>query len=554
MGKNKTTKGIILGVIKKKPVYLVALILMVISVVVFSLLPPQILKIIIDDYLLGTSTGLAKMGVIYLITFLLIGVFDFIKGFMLTVVGQKIIKEIRFAMKEKMGKIKAAYFTHNGTGQVSSIFINDVDNINTLFTDGVISMAIDLFKIIGIIISIWFFNYKLGIFALCLIPIVALITSIFRKKMFHSQTRNLLEVGKVNNHIGETIRNMIMIKTFNKEAYMEGRYKEYLEDNYKTMDRVNFYDSCFSPVIQMMTAISIATVFYFASEGDNYLGISIGMVAAATNLITNLFAPIDSLGMELSSIQKGLSGVESVDDFLAAEEDVFKDQLATEELNHLGKGEMVFKDVHFSYDDGPEILKGLNLVINPGEKISFVGRTGAGKSTLFKLMVGLLVPTKGEITYNGIPVWRILNSEKRRLFGYVEQNFSFVKASVLEQITLFDEAISYSQVESVLDFVGLLEYCKGLDNGLLTEADKKLFSEGQKQLLAIARALVTNPPILFLDEVTANLDAVTEDKVVKVLKEAGEGKTILSIAHRTSTIYSSDKVIEVKDGMFYNII
>ncbi|HKM28321.1 MAG TPA: ABC transporter ATP-binding protein, partial [Anaerovoracaceae bacterium] len=309
---------ITMKVLKAKPIYVVAMILLVAAVVLLSLIPPQILRIIIDEYLLaGVTKGLFAIAVIYLASYVLIGVFDFLKAYLLTVAGQKIIKEIRIAMEQKLTRLKSSYFTKNSVGALSSKFMNNVDNINTLFTEGVISMVIDCFKILGIVVSIWIFSYKLAIFAIALIPIVAVITAYFRRRMLRAQITNLAQVGKVNNHIVESIKNIIMIKTFNKEGYMESTYKKHLDENYKTMARVSFFDSSYSPIIQIMTAMAISFVFYFASGDSNILGISIGEIAAATNLITNLFTPIDTLGMELQSIQKGLSGIKSVDEFLA---------------------------------------------------------------------------------------------------------------------------------------------------------------------------------------------------------------------------------------------
>ncbi|MEG1314899.1 MAG: ABC transporter ATP-binding protein [Anaerovoracaceae bacterium] len=548
-----STKKITIDTLKKQPQYIAALIFLIAAVVVLSLLPPQVLKIIIDDYLLGSSKGLIFIGAIYLATFVFVGVFDFLKGYLLTVVGQKIVKEVRLEMAQKLTKIKGTYFVDNSSGTISSKFINDVDNINTLFTDGLISMVIDCFKIVGIVISIWIFSGKLAVFTICLIPVIGLLTAFFRKRMLKSQMNNLKEIGKVNNHISETINNMVMIKTFHKEKYMENRYKDYLEDNYNTMNKVNFYDSCYSPIIQMLTALAISFVFYFSMGDNNVLGISIGMIAAATNLITNLFSPIDSLGTELQSIQKGLSGIKSVDIFLKEEEEEEKTIcLDMKEVKRAGI-KLAFVNMSFEYTKGNKVLKNFDIEILPYENAAFVGRTGVGKTTLFKLILGILKPTEGRILVNGVDVYRISNGQKRQIIGYVEQKCSFINGTMWEQISLGDKSITCEAIEAAIDFVGLKEYVLSFENGFDTKVDESMFSEGQKQLLAIARAIVTDPPLLLLDEVTANLDSKTEQKVVEVLKKAGSGKTILSIAHRQSTIKSSEKVIEIKDGEICNV-
>ncbi|MFA6808886.1 MAG: ABC transporter ATP-binding protein, partial [Eubacteriales bacterium] len=416
-------------------------------------------------------------------------------------------------------------------------------------TDGVISMIIDCFKVIGIVISIFIFSSALGIFTICLVPIIGGLTSFFRKKMLLSQINNLKELGNVNNHISETIRNMLMIKSFSKEKYMEKNYKKFLEENYITMNKVNFYDSCYSPIIQIIMALSIAAIFYFSAGGTNLLGISIGMIAASVNLITNMFAPIDSLGMELQSIQKGLSGISSIDVFFAEKEIAPKKNVV--DMGKLKKygAKIDFNNMSFYYEKGKDVLRGINLEILPGEKVSFVGRTGVGKSTLFRLIEGLLEPTEGKLLINGMKTSQIGSKQKREIFGYVEQNFRFLDGNMAYQISLGDDTITEEQIMKAMDFVGLNDYVMAMEKGY--EEDAKggiMFSQGQKQLLSIARAIVTDPPILLLDEITANLDAVTEKKVVQVLKQAGKDKTILSIAHRISTVLNSDKVVLLENN------
>lgn len=522
--------------------YIAALVFVVGAVVAASLLPPQILRLIVDEHLMtGRGEGLLSMGVLYLAAFALVGLFDFLKGWLLTTAGQSIVKNVRSEMQRKLTRLPAGYFTKNSSGQIASKFINDVDNISTLFTSGVVSMAIDCFKIIGIIASIWIFSSAMGIFALCLVPVIVLLTRFFKVRMLRSQKANLTELGKVNNHIGESIRNILMIKAFHKEKYMEGRYRKYLAENYRTMNQVNLYDSCYSPIIQVMTACSIGFILYLAAGGsENILGISIGQVTASVNLITNLFSPVDSLGTELSAIQKGMSGIDSVKDFLRQPEEAGK-----QEFPELSDQELAleFEHVSFSYEEGRDVIKDFTLKISSGENVVLVGRTGAGKSTLFKLAAGILQPDMGRVLVNGVDTYRIAGSQKRKLFGYVQQDFSFVKGDVWSQISLGDPQISKEDIVRAIEFVGMKEVIEGLPEGFDTPAEEHLFSQGQRQLLAIARAVVADPKILLLDEVTANLDTVTEEKIVNVLKKAGGGRTIFSIAHRPRAFDAAERKI-----------
>lgn len=553
---NNLVKKAITKVIKQNNSMMILLFITVCGVVLTSLVPPQILRLIIDNNLVPkNSDKLLTLAIAYLGVLLFIGVFNFMKAALLTILGQKITLEIRMEMMLKLENINAQFFTTNESGTIVSRFTNDVEAINSLFTSGVIGMMIDCLKIIGIVISIWFFSATLGMLTLMLLPVIYAITRTFQKKMLQAQIENRILVARVNNYIAESFKNILMIKTYSKERYMEENYTERLRDNYETVEKVNFYDSVFSPIILLIRAVIIALIVILSSEQLNYLGISLGMVAASIDLISNLFTPVENLGMELQNIQQAISGVQRVNDFYNEPEDDGKDNSLyfadiipqREEFN------LSFNDVTFQYEQGQEVIQNINLNLNAQDKVTFIGRTGAGKSTLFKLVMGLLKPTSGTITINRIDVYSIPNREKRKIFGYVEQNFRMIPGTVADQIRLQDESITRNQIEDALDFVGLTDYVETMENGLDTQlTNDTMFSQGQQQLLAIARAIVMNPPILLLDEITANLDSITEERVVSVLQKASAAHTILSISHRLSSMISSDMIVILENGRIKN--
>ena len=554
--KDSLVKKSIIKVVKKNVGIGVLLLIAVCGVVITSLIPPQILKQIFDHNLVPKSSdGLIMLAIAYISAILFIGVFDFMKEAVLTVIGQKIIKEIRIEMMEKLEKINITFFSSNESGIVVSRFTNDVDAINSMFTNGIVGMMIDCLKVTGIVFSIWMFSANIGMITLILLPFIYVITRLFQKRMLKSQIENRILVGKVNNHISESLKNVRMIKSYSKENYMEKKYIEYLIDNYKTVEKVNFYDSVFPPIIQITRAVVIGVIVILSSKQLNYLGISLGMVAATIDLISNLFTPIENLGMELQNIQQAISGIHRVNDFYSEPEDGSKDKKLRADVIIPRRDEvrLSFNDMSFNYEEGADILQNINLLINPQEKVTFIGRTGVGKSTLFKLIMGLLKPSEGNITINGVDVYNIPNSKKRKIFGYVDQSFHFIKGTVAEQISLQDENVTREQVENALEFVGMTDYIKSLENGFDTQVIRDtLFSQGQKQLLAIARAIVTNPPILLLDEITANLDSMTEEKIVSVLQRASSTHTILSISHRLSSIIASDTIVILEKGRVKN--
>lgn len=555
--KDRLVSKSIKKVIKNNIGFCIILVLVIIAVVIISLVPPQLLKVIIDKYLINKVTaGLLSIAIIYLLVLIFIGILDVIKEAFLVVLGQKITKEIRKEMMYKLEKVNSMYFSNNDSGEVVSLFTNDVDTINSLFTNGIIGMIIDFFKIIGILASIWIFSFYLGIVTLILIPIIYLITRSFQKRMLKAQFRNRVLVGKVNNHISESLKNITMIKTYSKEKYMEDKYVEYLKDNFEAVEKINYFDSVYSPIIQLMRAIVISIIVILSSSQFNYIGISLGMVAASIDLISNLFSPIENLGMEFQYIQRAISGIKRVNEFYEEREEEEKNIRLKKEVLISNPRHVIigFNNVSFSYTKDVRVLKDISFDIVAGEKITVVGRTGVGKSTLFKLILGLIKPTNGSITINEVDVYSIPNKEKRKIFGYVSQEFTFIKGSVKEQVTLQDKNISQESVEVVMKLVGLHDYVLTLEKGYETMIEHdKLFSQGQKQLLAIARAIVMNPPILLLDEITANLDSVTEEKVVSVLQKISTARTILSISHRLSSIIACDKIVRIENGRVKNI-
>jgi ATP-binding cassette subfamily B protein len=553
--KNSFIKNLFFRIIKKNKGISFLLVLAVCGVVLTSLIPPQILKLIIDRNLAPKNQeGLLTLALAYIIVIFLIGIFDFVKETLLTMIGQKITREIRYDMMEKLSKINIGYFTSNGSGFIVSRFMNDVDAINSMFTQGIIGIFVDCFKVIGILVSIWIFSSNLGIITLFLIPLIYYVTRYFQKRMLAAQIKNRILVGRVNNHIGESIKNVHMIKTYSKESYMEKKYTHYLLDNYKTIEKINFYDSIFPPIIQITRAVLIAFIIIVSSRQLNYLGISLGMIAASIDLVSNLFAPVEQLGMEFQNIQQAVSGARRVNEFLKTPEEEEKNTelLAERILPDADQVTLQFHEVSFSYEEGTDILQDISLQIKPKEKVAFIGRTGVGKSTLFKLILGLMKPNQGCITINGIDVCQIPNSEKRRIFGYVDQSFPLIKGTVAEQISLKDKSITREMTREALEYVGMTDYISTLADGLDTNVSDALFSHGQKQLLSIARAIVTNPPVLLLDEITANLDSLTEEKIVTVLQKISTSRIILSISHRLSSIISSDTVVILEKGRIKN--
>lgn len=540
--------SLIKSIFKENKYLTISLFLVIIGAIVFSLSTPQILKYIVDNYLTKKESNLLFPALLYFSSILLTGVFNFLKEGIITIFGQKIIKKIKSEMMGKLEKIPLDYLSTNESGSIVSRFSNDVEAVGSLFTGGVVSMIVDSFKIVGIVISIWLFSYKLMILLLFIIPVIYFLSKNFQKKMLKAQKLYRVLTAKVNNHIPESINNMEMIKSFAKEKYMEEKYLTYLSDSYDAMDKINFYDSIFSPMILILRSVVVSVVVILSSDYLSFLEISIGSVVASIELINNIFAPIENLGMELQNIQQSIACIYRIDEFLNEKEESKKNiNITYDKIISNNNLDIKFNNVSFHYEKGENILENISLIIKDKENITFVGRTGAGKTTLFKLILGLVEPNKGKITLGQVKVSEIPNKEKRKIFGYVEQQFSFIKGSVAEQISLKDENISRRDIENAMKFVGLDDYIITLEKGYDTFATEDLFSQGQRQLLSIGRAIVTNPKIILLDEITAALDSETEEKIISVLKNASSERTVLSISHRLSSILTCDKIIKLEN-------
>ena len=322
---------------------------------------------------------------------------------------------------------------------------------------------------------------------------------------------------------------------------MRERYDAYIGESYEAMERTNFYDAIYSPSILILNAAVVAFVMLLSASGNKtvmtFFGMSAGTAVAVINYISQVFSPVESLGMEIQTIQSAVAGIHRINEFFELEErkDNVKDtaEMQRMEIQHDNRTFVEFSDVTFGYDEHM-VLENLNLKIMEGDQVTLTGRTGAGKSTIFKLILGLYEPQKGEILIHGIPSSKISEKDRRKLFGYVEQTFHMVPGTVRDQITLFDETISEEMVRQAADLTGLKETIESLENGYDTECTRELFSQGQWQLLSIARAAAANPGLLLLDEITANLDAETEKKILEALKRVAQNRTVISISHRTA--------------------
>ena len=517
-------------------------ILCVAASVAASLVPPLLLARVVDRLSEGAAlTFFAVLG--YFCSLALEGILSSAQESLLVLFGQKMTHALRSEMSRKLTQLPASKLAGQNPGEVTARFSGDVDTVEALFTSGIISMVADACRIVSILAVIAVKNTGLALVLLLVVPLFAVFTRHVQKRMLSAQFDNRRAVAAVSGLVPETLHNIRTIRALGMEAYMERRYDRRIADGYAAMERTNFYDAIYSPVVLLLNAVVVGIVMLLSASGNaeilNLFGMSVGTSVAVISYISRIFAPIESLGMEIQTIQSAMAGVRRIDAFLAQPERAVPKRNET-----AARGDVALSHVTFGYGEKP-VLRDFSMTVRQGEQVMLVGRTGAGKSTVFKLLLGLYQPEAGTVTIGGVDVSRISDQERRTCIGCVEQHFSRVPGSVLDQITLGDPQITAAMAKNAAQLAGIDAAVQALPEGYDTVCMEGMFSQGEWQLLSIARAAAADPAVLLLDEITANLDAETEARVLEALRRASEGRTVLSVSHR---IYENlgGRTIEVR--------
>ena len=524
------------NVMKLNKLLSLGIIITVVGAVISALLPPLVLEQIIN-LLTSGSTVTIPLAISYFVLLALTSILDSLRESLLVVFGQKITHGLRSTLCEKFSNLPADMFVKQEPGAVVSRFVNDVDTVESLFTSGIISMFADACKVISIFAILFIKNKGLALVLLLLTPLIFLFTRMVQKRMLSAQIDNRIAVEKATNHVPETIKSIRTIHSLRKEKYMCEVYDKHIQDSYNAVEKTNFYDAVYSPIILIINAFVVAVVMLLSATGvpgiQSFFGMSVGTAVAVINYISSIFGPLESIGMEIQTIQSAVAGVHRIDEFLSLDERFETDEnIDLNMLMESNRACVELQNVTFGYEPNSTILNNLSLTINTGEQITLSGRTGAGKSTIFKLLLGQYKADSGNVFIYGQDASKLPDNIKRKFFGYVEQHFRMIPGTVLEQITLFDESINREMAEKAAITVGLHSTICKLEKGYNTPCTSSLFSQGQWQFLSIARAIASEPKLLLLDEITANLDADTEQSVLKVLKRASENRTVISISHR----------------------
>lgn len=535
--KNNYFVQIIQNSIKKNKSLFVILLCSIVITLVLTLLPPLILEKGINELVQNKEISF-YLALMYFMILVFVGISESIRESSITIFGEKVLHELRSEMSKKISRIESSYLINHDSGEIATIFVTDVDTIETLFNEGVISMVIDMCSVISIIIVVFMKSVGLGILLCLTSPLLMIFTRITQQRMLKSQIENREAIAKAGEIIPETLKNKRVIHNIDGEIFMENKYDANISKSYKAIQKSNFYDSIYSPVVLVFNAIIIAIVMILSTTNNpfSYLfNMSVGTATALISYVNKVFKPLESIGMEIQNVQTAVAGITRINALFHERE-----MTQNHTVNHFDKNKLAVSvnNITFGYDKNQAILKDYSLEVKHNETVTITGRTGAGKSTLFKLILGLYPCDKGEVSIFGVPATNINETEKREIYGCVEQEFKPTTGTLKDQITLKNQSITNLEVEKALETVGLKDKIQDYNKPFMESE----FSQGQLQLLSIARAIVKNPEILLLDEMTANLDALTEKSIMEAIYKAQVNRTVLSISHRTYTLSDSREV------------
>lgn len=527
----------------KRNWWLVALLLMAIAASMFlQLIPAFVIRRIVDEnFAKGMLDGIWLLAAWYLAASAGANIVEFVKVILTTVLGQKILNRLRLLMAQRLSELPMKYFLNTPTGDVMSRLTTDIDAINTLFSTGIVGVVADLFKIGGLLVSLYVMAPQLLWLEFAVVPVVFMLARYFSGNIFRYQKQVRERVADIYAFIQEWLRGIRTVKAYSLERSGEAKFRVPLNNHLSAISAISFYDSWFPCVMQTFRALVIAfSLWLCAKNGTVFsLGLSVGTLVAAVDLVGRLFAPLEALATEFQTIQQARAGIARVREF--ADEPVEDREYLDQPLDENRGVEIAC--VSFAYGH-VDVLADIDVNLRPGEKTVFIGRSGAGKTTLMNLVSGLYRPKGGTVRICGIDPYTLPPRRRRRLIGVVPQMPQIFDGTVKENITLGDDTITQLEIEAAVADVGLGGIIAQLPQGYDTSIGEGAvgLSIGEVQLLSLARAIVANPRLLLLDEPTSGMDTRTEQRVLKAIRMAGQGRTILSISHRLGGVIDADSV------------
>lgn len=509
----------------------------------YSLTKDQIKVLRSSDIRLIQVSTLAAFGIC-----LLMFILNYIQIFILQYTGQKIVFNIRAELFKHVEGLSLSFYDKNPVGRLVTRITNDVENLNEMYTSVLIYLIKDAFLVVGIIIAMFMLNVKLGIVSIVTLPIVIALTFVFRKYDREAYRKVRSKLSKINSSLSENITGMKTVQIYGVE---EKKYKEFDKINTSylkaAMEQIRVF-AIFRPMMDMVYELALCILIWFGGTAVLKLTLEFGVLYAFITYIQKLFQPIFDLSEKFDILQSAMASAERI--FSLLDNNSTINNVENPIAMGRAKGEIEFKNVWFAYNDEDWVLKDVSFKINIGETIAFVGATGAGKTSIISLLTRLYDIQKGEILIDGMNIKEVPKEELRKNVSTVLQDVFLFTGDIKGNVKLNNDSITDEDVVKACEYVNANIFIEKLPDKYNSKVNERgtTFSQGERQLVAFARALAFNPPILVLDEATANIDTETESLIQDALEKLTEGRTTIVVAHRLSTIKNADKIIVMHKG------
>lgn len=516
---------------------------------IFSIITPYLLKIVVDDYIrLKDYDGMKIIILFMLISLIFTVIFQVAFVYFANFLGQKVINDLRIKLFNQIIDFKLDYFKKNPIGRLVTRTVNDIETIASIFSQGLFLIIADLLQMFLVIIVMLYVNFELSLIVFSILPIILYATKLFQKSMKKAFEDVRLQVANLNSFVQEIISGMKIVQIFNRENEEYNKFKLINHSHRKAWLKTVWVNSIFFPVAEISSSVLIGLIVWYG--GYNIISngtISIGTIFLFIQMSQMLFRPLRQIADKFNTLQMGMVSVERVFKILETNFKIFDNGKI--KLKSV-KGFIYFDNVKFSYNKDEEVIKGLTLKINPGEKIAIIGVTGAGKSTIINLISRFYEVDSGKIFIDGFSLNEIDLDSLRKSIGIVLQEVFLFADSIYNNITLFDNSINKSDVIKAAKEIGVHDFIMTLPKGYDFNIQERgvILSAGQRQLISFLRVYIKNPNILILDEATSSVDSYSEEIIQIATKKLTKGKTSIIIAHRLDTIKNSDKIVVLDGG------
>ena len=534
-----------------KPYYKHIIIATILTITISALaaIRPRLTAVAIDDKIMNKDfPGLQTIVLIMLGTLILQGIIQYGMTYLTSWIGQKIIYDLRKKIFDHILKLDLKFFDRNPIGRVVTRVTGDVEVLFEVFSSGLVTAFGDIFLILWVLYFMFTLDYKLALVTLSVLPVLIYATSVFRKRVRDSYRRIRILVAKLNAYIQEHVTGILIVQYFGKEKKTIAEFETINRDHTDQNNKSVFYYAVFFPIVELIGAVSAGLIIWYGGGQVVQGAVSIGVIISFIQFTEMFFRPIRDLSEKYNILQTAMASSERIFSLLDEKPEI-KDSDVNEKAV-IKNGSIEFKNVFFAYNNDDFVLKNVSFKINDGEKVAFVGATGAGKSTIINLLSRFYEINSGMISIDGTDIKKIKQKELRKYIAIVLQDVFLFSGSIRSNITLGNKDISEQSVLTAIDNVGLSRFINSLPDKLDHPVNERgsTLSVGQKQLISFARALVIDPKILILDEATSSVDTNTEMLIQDAIRKLIEGRTSIIIAHRLSTIQKCDKIIVMHKG------